>query len=468
MSSGRACLSKKDLERPRRSRNLVRVNPVVEGLFAPKPANASPLRPQDGAKYRAKNDGAGLRSRTGRIAAIFGLLAMSAACQAGVLRDGEPAIPAGWLRFRLAPAPTNAAGAFGIFDPSFASVKSNATRTPIYMAYSTVSPSYHWPTEHPHVVQTRLAVSRDGGENFVGLAQRVNAAFDDPDQSIVDSKLFGGARAVTWQHEVPALVFVPQAPRSERWQLFWHQYPLIDGERSFEFGWIAHKSAANPEQLYLQRATKLFVGSGYAASTADQLKYGGPPRSALNETHGDLVDCVAFTEPGVIAANGSLFLILRCAAGDSSDAGRLIVLENAAGVSAAAGNWRYAGTLLDDRRDAELLGTGEWDFSGFGAPDLFQIRATGQIYLVATPVRPGGWPAYRGCMVFSVVDLATARIQRDGATPRLAAVSNGDAGLHSGACAYLESRGLSAALIQGQVYPESIDRFRLYRTEVRL
>lgn len=112
------------------------------------------------------------------------------------------------------------------------------------MAYSVVNPSYRWPTEHPHVVETRLAVSNDGGANFVGLPERATIAFDVPDSDAdVPRGLIGSTFPFIWQHEVPSLVYVADASIAERWQLFWHQYPLIDGKRRFEFGWIAHKAA---------------------------------------------------------------------------------------------------------------------------------------------------------------------------------------------------------------------------------
>ncbi|MEQ9363516.1 MAG: exo-alpha-sialidase [Leptospirales bacterium] len=410
--------------------------------------------------------GASPRGR-GRYAALVGLiggaLLLSACSAAAVLRDAEPALPDGWSRFRFVNSPTNSVGAFGIFDASFARAGS-APNASIYMAYSVVSPSYRWPTAHPHVVQTRLAVSRDGGESFAGLPGRPNAAFDDPDHNLAQG-LFGQIAPVTWQHEAPSLVYVPDAPASERWQLFWHQYPLIDGERRFEFGWIAHKAAAVPEELYAARATKLMVGGAYAATLADA--YDGAPRIALNEVHGDLVGCVALTEPGAVVFQGRLFLVLHCADGKEPANGRIVLLQ-ASGNSGATRIWNYRGTLLDNLRDAELLGGGASDFTGFGAPDLFQTEATGRMYLVVTPTRPGRHPVYRGCMVFTVLDLETAMLQRDGMTPRLAAVSNGDADLHNGACAYLDSDGLSSGLFQGQVFPDSVERFRLYRTEVRL
>lgn len=327
------------------------------------------------------------------------------------------------------------------------------------MAYSAISPSYRWPTKHPHVVQTRLAVSKDGGEVFTGISNRANAAFDDPDQNLVEPALFGGPIAVTWQHEVPSLVYVPAAIASERWQLFWHQYPLIDGDRRFEFGWIAHKAAARPEELYAKRATKLFTGGGYS-TRADS--YDGTARVALNELHGDLVGCVALTEPGAFVFEGRFFLAVHCADGQMPANGRIVLLEQAHGA------WKYRGTLLDNERDAMALGGGDRDFTGFSAPNLFRVPVTGQVYLAVTLTRPEKTPAYQGCMIFRVVDLVTARLERDNAVPRMAAVSNGDPEHHNGACAYLNAAGLAASLIQGQVYPDSVDRFRLYRTEVRL
>ncbi len=378
-------------------------------------------------------------------------------------RAPQAALPPGWSRFRLAVAPGNAVGAFGSFDPSFAQA---GFEDSIYLAYSVVNPSYRWPTEHPHVVETRIAVSNDGGASFVGLPERATIAFDVPDSDADEARgIFGSALPFTWQHEVPSLVYVAEASAAERWQLFWHQYPLIDGKRRFEFGWIARKAAASPAQLGAARATKLFGGGAYAGGLANEVD--GAPRVALNELHGDLVGCVAFTEPGAFVREGRQYLALHCADGQSPANGKIVLLEQEQ-TQAGDSGWRYRGTLLDNLRDAQLLG-GDGDFTGFGAPDLFHIESTGRTYLVVTPTRPRSFPAYRGCMVFRVLDLETARLERDGATPRLAAISNGDPVRHNGACAYLDSPNAgAAALIQGQVYPQSVERFRLFRTETRL
>ena len=174
---------------------------------------------------------------------------------------------------------------------------------------------------------------------------------------------------------------------------------------------------------------------------------------------GDLVDCLVFAEPTALVADGRLYLALLCATGPGVGKDRIVLLyENGAA-------WNFAGTLLENQRDAQYLNGGD-DFSGFSAPDL--VNLSGRKLLIATPTLPGRFPEYRGCFVFEIVDLARAQLLRDASAPRLLAVSNGPAGQHTGACTYLDVPGLQAGMWQGLVFPRQIDRFRVYRTEVRL
>jgi hypothetical protein len=179
----------------------------------------------------------------------------------------------------------------------------------------------------------------------------------------------------------------------------------------------------------------------------------------LSLFHGDLLACLFYTEPAARSVDGELYLALHCADGDMPHNGRIVLLGFRDGV------WNYRGTLLDNRRDSRSLG-GEADFQGFSAPELVHLPQIGRTYLIVTPTTPRKQPAYRGCFVLQINDIARALLLRNNQTPRLIQVSNGDPDLHNGACAYLDSLG--GGLIQGQVYPDQIDTFRLYRTGLHL
>ena len=89
------------------------------------------------------------------------------------------------------------------------------------------------------------------------------------------------------------------------------------------------------------------------------------------------------------------------------------------------------GVLLD-RRDARALGA-----DVLTQPDL-AIARNGDIILIATPKRLRADPNHRGCVIYTVADLARAQLRRraDGTAvqrTRITAVGNG---LGPGLCTY--------------------------------
>ncbi|EQA43379.1 hypothetical protein LEP1GSC050_1745 [Leptospira broomii serovar Hurstbridge str. 5399] len=345
-------------------------------------------------------------------------------------------------------------GAFGIFDPS---VVMDRQLNKIYMSYSAVDPSYRWPVEHPHTVSTRLAYSIDKGLTWNDSGIVINEAEDELGQKL-SLKLFGRSpKPMTWNQEVSSLIFDASAPRSERWKLFWHRYPLIDGERKFEYGWIAFKQAESPEQLAIAKEIKLFSGK-YYDSAADQ--YLGTPQVRLNEIHSELRDCAAFTEPSAFIRENSLYLALSCADGNLPWNGRQILL------SRRDGNWNYAGILLDNRRDSEGLLIAGNSFTGFSAPELIAVR--NKTYLIVTPTTNDENPAYHGCMVFEIEDLESARILREAKSLKISKVIPGNSELHNGACSYLNVSSETGGFLLSQAYPDSVKVFRIVRTEIKL
>ncbi|EPG75312.1 hypothetical protein LEP1GSC058_1942 [Leptospira fainei serovar Hurstbridge str. BUT 6] len=345
-------------------------------------------------------------------------------------------------------------GAYGIFDPS---VVMDRQSNKIYMSYSAVDPSYRWPVEHPHAISTRLAYSLDKGLTWNDSGLAINEAEDEEGQKL-SLKLFGRSpKPMTWNQEVSSLIFDANAPRSERWKLFWHRYPLIDGERKFEYGWIAFKQAESPEQLASAKEIKLFSGK-YYDSAADQ--YLGTPQVQLNRIHPELSDCVAFTEPSAFIKEKRLYLALSCADGNLPWNGRQILLNR------QDGNWNYVGILLDNRRDSDGLQIAGNSFTGFSAPELIAVRD--KTYLAVTPTTNGENPAYHGCIVFEIEDLDSAKILRESKFLKISKVVPGNSELHNGACSYLNVMSETGGFLLSQAYPESVKVFRIIRTEIKL
>lgn len=314
-------------------------------------------------------------------------------------------------------------GALGIFDPSL--VAGDGGRH--VLSFSAVDPSGRWPEVNDRVVSTYIAVSEDDGRSWRRFPRPVNAARDTGD----------GGQAVTWHHEVSTLVHDPAAPPAQRWRLLWHHYPLIDGERRFEFGWLALKSADTLERLFEAREVKLFIGRGYRDEAGVGPPVSGPPVLALQALDPELDRCVAFTEPGAFAAGGRLFLALTCA--EWSPAGirqKVVLLRCAAPCDPErTGAWSFLGTLLRPE-DAARLG-----HRGYTAADFF-LR-DGRFFLLASPIEDQPFPeAYNGCDVFGFEDLDKARLLRETGGPKVLRRIRGAPGSFHGACAVSNRSGL--------------------------
>jgi hypothetical protein len=254
-----------------------------------------------------------------------------------------------------------------------------------------------------------------------------------------------------WNHEVAAIAFDTGARPEARWRLLWHRYLLIEDsdpatdDRRFGYGWIAQRSAATAEGLRIAPETKLFSSAFYHATPEieayNDAVPGGTPERRFDRDP-DLGSCLVFTEPGMIAAGGSLYVALFCYRQARSQDIVLVRLDH------ATEEWSYVGTLLETRDAAAI----DPALVGFNGADLFSVGNSHR--LVVSPTAGSG---YLGCIEYAI-DLAAAA----SLGPLRAVPKNPDPGVYqTGACTYDEHSPLG--LIVGHTYLEGV-QFRLEAT----
>jgi hypothetical protein len=344
-------------------------------------------------------------------------------------------------------------GTHGIFDPSITLDPGNGR---LWMSYSAVDPSVSWPTQNYDVVSTRLAYSDNNGSTWTDTGSVVNNFLD------VTLPLAPPNDAGTWTSEVSQLIYDPGATASERWKLLWHHYLNINNSRHFEHGWIAMKMASTPENLATAPEIKLFGGYLYDAgnNTAggnSRSPVGGAPLIQLDTALDPALNTCVFTEPGMYATGGALYLSLLCVR--LSDSNRLIAMLKCSSPcnTGAAASWSYLGTALQ-KSDAAAFG---FD-AGFSASGMFE--SAGSIYLVATPVQTVGAPwsdYYSGCRVFRFANIDSALLQKSGAQPILVGSVDGMPGTFNGACAFHASAN-GGGVLYSELNTSVTDRFRIF------
>ena len=354
-------------------------------------------------------------------------------------------------------------GARGIFDPSIARDPSDVTGR-LWMSYSAVDPSLTWSALNVDAIATRLAYSDDNGKTWTDSGTIVSNFLD------VTLPLASPRDAGTWVNEVSQLIYDPNAIATERWKILWHHYLVlnrlpIDERRRFEHGWIAMKMAGRPEDLAAAPEIKLFAGKIYDAVNNTT----GTPLLQLDTLNAALNGCAVFTEPGMYASNGALYVSLQCEVFDFAvtppvPINRLIVLLKCASLCGSAASWSYQETLLQ-KSDASAFG---FD-SGFAAPGMF--ASAGSVYLVVTgaqfvtPPIGAAYVSYSGCRIFRFADIDSALLQKTGAQPTLIGSVNGTAGSFNGACSYHASANQSG-MFYGEVRPAAIDKFQIFMSHV--
>jgi len=344
-------------------------------------------------------------------------------------------------------------GAHGIFDPS---VTLDPVNGRLWMSYSAAEPSIMWPNQNVDSIATRLAYSDDAGATWTNSGTVVSNFFD-----VNLTVLAPPNNAGTWINEVSQLIYDPGANPTERWKILWHHYLVIDRVRHFEHGWIAMKMASGPENFAAAPEIKLFSGylydpSNNTAGGTSGSPVGGPPQILLDTLNPALNTCV-FTEPGMYASSGALYVSLQCE--HLSDGNRLIVLLKCTSPcnTGSAASWAYLETVLQ-KSDAAAFG---FD-SGFAASGMF--ASAGSVYLVVTPVQIGGAPFpdyYSGCRVFRFSNIDSALLQKTGAQPTLIGSVDGTSGSFNGACNYHASASKSG-MLYSELKPSVTDKFQIF------
>lgn len=301
-------------------------------------------------------------------------------------------------------------GAHGIFDPS---LESSGKR--VWMSYSAVEEPASAPCPSTiERVQTRIAFSDDRGATW-----RDTGLVNPATPLCLPAPANVGVRV----NEVSTLAYQPTAPASVRWKLLWSSYLWVrdagQGNRLFQHGWIALREAASPRELARAPEQKLFVGAAYEAVN-------GPALVHLDRVHRDLAGCLAFTEPGVLAAGDALYVALGC---NGRAMQKVVLLERRA-------SWRYVGTI----------GT------NMTAPELFLVGD--RAYVSLTPTRDG---RYGGCRIHGL-DLDSAKLGR------AVLEIDGAAGTFNGACGWEPASSRTGVLLS-EVGDDHV--FRIVRTGTR-
>ena len=326
----------------------------------------------------------------------------------------------------------------GVFDPAPTDDSSGTT----WMSYSYVSA----PTSTvPRTVETRLAITQDGGLRWHDMGLTLNAATPLPLPPPNDRNA-----AV---HEVSRLLYNTEAlaAGSDPWLLLWHRYLSVlvgtESTRQFQHGWIGMKSGPTATTLGAER--KLFTGAGYdPANNSDAL---GAPEYPLDQLYPDtLGDCAAFTEPGVLTKPEGVYVSLVCA--KTTPPGDIVLLRCDHQLHGCV----LLGVLLSGAEASALTPT----FDNFSASEL--VTSRGADYLLATPTSSVGGHRYRGCVAYPV-NLPGAQVHRDAGEVPVPSLVLGPHGDFNGACGY--SAGLTASgVLMGEAFFTEQPIFRVYAT----
>jgi hypothetical protein len=326
-------------------------------------------------------------------------------------------------------------GALGMYDPSLAA---SADGSELFMSFSGVAAR--------HEVNTLLAESPDDGWTWCNLGI-VNASAPEPNPP---DEFPAPTFESTWEHEVSALVHDPGAPDDERWKLIWHRYLNADdgsgGEtRRFPYGWIGLRAAATAAALFTAEERKLFAGAAYYfADPITTYNDGiiGPPELRLDTLDPELADCLAFTEPGMVATADTLYLAMMCAS-NVPDATKVLILK----LSHPGEQWSYVGSVLTTA-DVQTLDPA---YGNFTAPELFMLDT--QAYVLTTVVADG---RYRRCLGYEI-DLDVPAIPDfDQNGPDLAFEVMTDAtSFQDGVCTY-DPASTATGVLYGEVWLEGM------------
>lgn len=269
----------------------------------------------------------------------------------------------------------------GIFDPSIEVDPKTGTAWLVYSnVYGRAEP---W---GPHV-ETHLASSRDGGATWQFEAA-INTS--TPGEITRDE----GPESGHWNHEVPSLVYDATDPGSE-WKLMLHKVFRLDvgdpfGEETtvWTHSWLELHTAAAPTGPWS-------LVSRFGAGPLPPAAY--PIDQAWNDLDDALSSTRVYSEPGLIAWNGRLYLSISALQPDGFAAAALVALLASDDHGAS---WQWVGPLLTPEQ-AESLG-----YQDFGGSAIVAQR--GRLFLLVSPgtrVQPR-----HGTAIFEIVDLDEARL----------------------------------------------------------
>ena len=289
------------------------------------------------------------------------------------------------------------------------------------------------------LVRTQAATPSDQGFTFVANAnvyQSLNV-FTDGGVALCAGGSGCGAFLV---HEVPTVVTDPTDPDPKRfYKLFVHSYlQAISADPASQFhvypwGFIGMQTAAATATDWSGEEKLLGWTSSLPAVSS-----GGATQN-LSLLDPALADCIAFSEPGAVAYDGTIDLALGCVSNQQVHGGnrqRIVLLRS----TDHAASFRYVGQLLGSS-DALRLGDVNAAFTG---ANLFIDR--GQEYLSATTEGPlpgtDAGSAHQACYTFAFAPGSHDELARDACrAPTPVREIRSTNGRQSGTCTYFRPLG---------------------------
>jgi hypothetical protein len=337
----------------------------------------------------------------------------------------------------------------GIYDPSIEYTPDGKTG---WLAYSSVTGDFKPVGPYVH---THLARSDDHGRSWhfvTAVCPSVDGSLRRPGSDPLPG---------VWRYEVPSLCCDP-TDRGRQWKLFVHKYFwTAKKDRMFDYGWIALRTAADPAGPWSEEVPLFGAGQVVLFGV---IKVGRFPRDPYHQTKVDLnaldprlADAVAYSEPGTIVRDGTIYVSLSLMKPTGPD--RIVLLAS----KDHAATWRFVNTLVDSK-DARALGYASLDGSSLAAD-------RGKVFLLAVP--GSRRLMHDGTVALEFESLAEGRLKRnpDG-SPHVAAYFAPQpsilSGLGAGQSDYDEHNtegGLLMPQFNVRAYPEV---FQIYQTGRRI
>lgn len=276
----------------------------------------------------------------------------------------------------------------GLFDPSIAVDPVTGTA---WLVYSRVSgTSQPWGP----LVETHLAHSDDAGASW-----RFDAKLVASTAGTIE--LAGVTTPGWWNAEVPSIAYDPTDPVAP-WKLIFHRIfrrdPVPSGEdgNAASHSWLEVHEAAAPTGPWTL-VTRL--GSGLLPPPEH------PIDQALNPLDASLAGTLVYSEPGLLAANGRLYLCVSALSPEPPDAFVADVVLLASDDHGAT--WTWLGPLLTTD-DAAALGYEDFDGAAL-------VEQAGRVFVLASPGTPT--QTRLGTEVYAVLDLEPPTLLEVGGAP---------------------------------------------------